>query len=121
MSKACWRATNERVQFADVGMFEFWRQLEYKAAMRGWHLGVADRFFPSSKRCSACGHVNLALNRGPEWMCPACGVIDDRDMNASMNLELVAVSSLDASGLPAFAGRTVTVGRKVLTASLRWP
>jgi transposase len=42
-------------------------------------------------------------------MCPTCGVTHDRDMNASMNLELVAVSSLEASRLPAFAGRTVTV------------
>ncbi|MCL1962234.1 MAG: transposase [Desulfovibrionaceae bacterium] len=41
---------------ADMGFFEFRRQLEYKAAMRGAQVVVADRFFASSKTCSDCGH-----------------------------------------------------------------
>lgn len=41
---------------ADMGFFEFRRQLEYKAAMRGGQIVVADRFYPSSKTCSDCGH-----------------------------------------------------------------
>lgn len=71
------------------GLFrETRRQLEYKTAMRGGRVVVADRFYPSSKRCSCCGHVNQAVVLGvSEWTCPKCGVIHDRDENASDNLE----------------------------------
>lgn len=79
---------------ADMSFFEFRRQLEYKAAMRGGQVVVADRFFASSKTCSACGHkvetLPLAVR---EWACPACGVIHDRDVNAAINLKNMAVSS----------------------------
>ena len=99
----------QALAISDAGMFEFRRQIQYKAAMNGCHVGVADRFFPSSKRCYDCGRVNRDLGREPEWTCPHCGVVHDRDVNASMNLELVAGSSLEASRLPEFAGRPVTV------------
>jgi putative transposase len=71
------------------GLFrETRRQLEYKTAMRGGRVVVADRFYPSSKRCSCCGHINQAVVLGvSEWTCPKCGVIHDRDENASDNLE----------------------------------
>jgi len=79
---------------ADMGFFEFRRQLEYKATMRGGQVVVADQFYPSSKTCSACGHkldvLPLAVR---EWTCPACGVSHDRDMNAALNLKNLAVSS----------------------------
>lgn len=79
---------------ADMGLFEFRRQLEYKAAMRGGAIVVADRFFASSKTCSACGHKldDLPLSVR-EWTCPACGVAHDRDVNAAVNLKNMAVSS----------------------------
>jgi putative transposase len=72
---------------ADMSFFEFRRQLEYKAAMRGGQVVVADRFFPSSKRCSACGHSldDLPLS-AREWACTACGAQHDRDVNAAKNL-----------------------------------
>jgi putative transposase len=72
---------------ADMSFFEFRRQLEYKAAMRGGQVVVADRFFPSSKRCSACGHKldDLPLSVR-EWTCTACGAQQDRDVNAAKNL-----------------------------------
>lgn len=79
---------------ADMSFFEFRRQLEYKAAMRGGHVVVADRFYASSKRCSACGHklesLPLAVR---EWTCPHCGTKHDRDVNAAINLKNMAVSS----------------------------
>ena len=79
---------------ADMGFFECRRQLEYKAAMRGGRVVVADRFFASSKTCSTCGHKlgDLPLSVR-EWTCPACGVIHDRDVNAAVNLKTMAVSS----------------------------
>lgn len=79
---------------ADMSFFEFRRQLEYKAAMRGGVVKVADRFYASSKTCSACGHKLDALPlsvRG--WTCPACGTAHDRDVNAAINLKHMAVSS----------------------------
>ena len=48
---------------ADMGFFEFRRQLEYKAAMRGGQIVVAGRFYPSSKTCSGCGRTLAALPR----------------------------------------------------------
>jgi putative transposase len=79
---------------ADMGFFEFRRQLEYKAAMRGGQVVVADRFYASSKMCSACGkkldELPLSVR---EWVCPSCGVVHDRDVNAAINLKNMAASS----------------------------
>jgi putative transposase len=56
---------------------------------------VADRFFASSKTCSACGHrldtLPLSVR---QWTCPECGTIHDRDINAAINLKKVAESSV---------------------------
>jgi putative transposase len=78
----------------DMGFYEFRRQLEYKTAMRGGKLIVADRWFASSKMCSKCG---VKYEKMPisirSWTCPGCGAHHDRDMNAAMNLMKLAVSS----------------------------
>ncbi|SKA76328.1 putative transposase [Thiothrix eikelboomii] len=78
---------------SDMGFFEFRRQLEYKAAMRGAVVVVADRFFASSKTCSACGEkvdkLPLSIR---SWECPCCGASHDRDVNAAINLAHYAVS-----------------------------
>jgi putative transposase len=79
---------------ADMGFFEFRRQLEYKAAMRGGQVVVADRFFASSKTCSDCGYKLEKLPLSVrDWICPECGCIHDRDVNAAVNLKNRAVSS----------------------------
>ncbi len=79
---------------ADMGFFEFRRQLEYKAAMRGGQVVVADRWFPSSKTCSACGSVQQDMPLSVrQWICPDCGACHDRDLNAARNLATYAVSS----------------------------
>ena len=79
---------------ADMSFFEFRRQLAYKAAMRGGRVVVADRWFASSKMCSACGHALETLPLSVrEWACPVCGVRHDRDVNAAINLKNMAVSS----------------------------
>lgn len=79
---------------ADMGFFEFRRQLTYKAALNGGEVLVADRFFASSKLCSCCGHrlSELALSVR-QWVCPECGAAHDRDVNAALNLRNLAVSS----------------------------
>lgn len=78
-------------QISDAGWAEFRRMLAYKTQWYGSHLQLADRFYPSSKTCSACGHImdKLPLHIR-EWACPACGVHHDRDGNAAQNLEALA-------------------------------
>jgi len=73
---------------ADVGMYEFRRQLTYKMAWKEGELVVADRWFASSKLCSKCGakHANLQLS-DRLYHCMSCGMKKDRDENASVNLE----------------------------------
>lgn len=79
---------------ADASMREFRRQMEYKCSWYGASLLLADRFFPSSKTCSACGEVNSGLKLSERtFTCPACGHTKDRDLNAAVNLSKVAVSS----------------------------
>ena len=79
---------------ADMGWYELRRQATYKAAWRGGRVVVAERWYPSSKLCSCCGHLLDRLDLGTrQWTCPACGAVHDRDVNASVNLEYMAVSS----------------------------
>jgi putative transposase len=89
---------------SDAAFGEFRRQLEYKAKLSGSLLAKADRFFPSSKKCSVCGFKLDSLDLSiREWACPSCGVFHDRDLNAAKNLELVAREyweTLNACGEP---------------------
>lgn len=73
---------------AEQNFYKFRTQLEYKCAERGIELVIADRFFPSSKKCSRCGaiHKNLKLS-DRVYVCPSCGLSIDRDYNAALNLE----------------------------------
>lgn len=89
-------ASNRRLarSIMDASFFEFRRLLEYKMAMRGGQVVVADRFFASSKTCSSCSHRVDALPLPVRhWVCPACGVRHDRDVNAAINLKNYAASS----------------------------
>lgn len=82
---------------ADVGLYEFRRQLGYKTEWCGSRLVVADRFFPSSKSCSRCGHVKGVLKLSERtFTCGECGLCIDRDLNASHNLEKLAVSCTES-------------------------
>jgi putative transposase len=79
---------------SDMGFFEFKRQLQYKSEMRGGLVVIADRFYPSSKTCSVCGHKLETLSLSTrEWECPECHAHHDRDLNAAINLANYAVSS----------------------------
>lgn len=102
-------------RIADAGWGELRRQLGYKLVWAGGRLIVADRFFPSSKTCSACGVVKAKLPLATRvFHCQACGHVLDRDLNAARNLarivELVAGSG---SGDPkrSWRGRKTRPGR----------
>ena len=71
---------------ADAAWGELIRQLDYKASWYGRILVQVDRFFPSSKRCHACGHLVDKLSiEIREWDC-ICGSHNLRDYNAALNL-----------------------------------
>jgi putative transposase len=72
---------------ADVGMYEFRRQMEYKSSWYATVLHIADRWFPSSKLCSDCGSKNTDLTLSDRTYACACGNNKCRDHNASINLE----------------------------------
>jgi len=72
---------------SDCGWGEFRRQLEYKCERYGRRLVVIDRWYPSSKTCSACGHLLADLSLSARhWRCPSCGTRHDRDINAAKNI-----------------------------------
>jgi putative transposase len=72
---------------SDCGWGEFRRQLEYKCARAGRTLVVVDRWHPSSKACSACGHKLAELKLSTRhWTCPGCRTRHDRDLNAAKNI-----------------------------------
>ncbi|MFD0850930.1 RNA-guided endonuclease TnpB family protein, partial [Actinomadura adrarensis] len=72
---------------SDCGWGEFRRQLEYKAARYGRRLVVVDRWYPSSRTCSHCGHLLAELSLSTRhWTCPGCRTRHDRDVNAAKNI-----------------------------------
>jgi putative transposase len=74
-----------------AGWSEFRDLLAYKAERAGRRLVVVDRWYPSSKTCSACGHLLSAISLGTRhWQCPTCGTRHDRDVNAAKNILVAA-------------------------------
>ena len=82
----------------DAAFSEFRRQLTYKAQWYGRTVIACDRFFPSSKLCSRCGHKLDELRLDVrQWTCPKCGANHDRDVNAAQNLLTAAMRQLAGS------------------------
>lgn len=79
---------------SDASWSELRRQLEYKADWYGRTVIAIDRFYPSSKTCSACGVIveSLPLNIR-EWTC-RCGAVHDRDVNAAKNIRAAGLAVL---------------------------
>lgn len=126
--------TNEKLARAisDVGFYEFRRQITYKAARYGMRLVVADRWFPSSRLCSACGWKNVALTLNDRtWNCCGCGSTHDRDLNAALNLKRLAtetalpVASASSNGAaaagiaPAVVGEVTPVRHEAVSKTAR--
>ena len=71
----------------EQGFYEFRKQIEYKAKWNNIPVIIADRFFPSSKICSCCGHIKKDLKLSDRIYKCECGNIINRDFQASLNLK----------------------------------
>jgi putative transposase len=78
-------ARSRRRGLSDSALGETRRQLAYKATWYGSRLVVADRWYPSSKTCHACGHAQ-DIGWDEHWTCTGCGASHQRDDNAAVNL-----------------------------------
>jgi transposase len=108
---------------ADRAFGELRRQLSSKTSWHGGRLIVADRFFPSSKTCSAGGMVKAKRSLDERvFACEGCGLVIDRDVNAAKNL--LAGSGRGAGGVegrPSLAGHTAITGVPAKLASWGTP
>jgi putative transposase len=82
---------------ADASMGQLLTMLEWKVKREGKTFHKIDRWYPSSKLCSCCGHKLSDLRLSVrEWTCPECGVKHDRDVNASINILLEGLRQVGA-------------------------
>jgi putative transposase len=80
---------------SDASWSEFRSMLEYKAAWYGRTVIAIDRWYPSSKTCSACDHITAKMPLSVrEWTCTACGATHDRDVNAAKVLRTAGLAVL---------------------------
>jgi putative transposase len=80
---------------ADAAMGQLLQFLKTKVANAGGDLFVASRWFPSTKRCSCCGHVKKRMPlKHRTYQCLVCGLVLDRDLNAALNLAWFATEML---------------------------
>jgi len=88
---------------------DFRSLLMYKAERYGRTVVAVDRWYPSSKTCSACGHLLATLSLGTRhWACPACGTRHDRDVNAAKNILAAGLAATACGGDVRRAGTTRT-------------
>lgn len=71
---------------AEIGFYEFIRQMKYKCEWNGIEFVQVERFFPSSKTCSCCGEIKSDLKLSDRVFKCKCGFEIDRDLNAAINL-----------------------------------
>lgn len=82
-------------KMSDLSFGEFVSKLECVASKYGVTVHKIDRFYPSSKTCSHCGHIYKTLRLSERsWTCLECGTVLDRDLNASVNIYRRGVSDL---------------------------
>jgi putative transposase len=88
-----------------TGWAEFRSMLEYKAERRGRTVVAVERWYPSSKTCSACGHLLVELSLSTRmWQCPSCGARHDRDVNAAKNILAAGLAAGTENGADACGG-----------------
>ena len=73
---------------SNIPLSEIKRVLEYKCKWQNKRLLIINRFYPSSQVCSVCEYQNKEVKDLSirSWECPKFGVLQDRDINASINI-----------------------------------
>jgi putative transposase len=100
---------------ADQGFGTARRMLSYKTAWNGGQLVIADRWYPSSKTCSACGWRKPSLTLAERiFTCEACGLVMDRDVNAARNLLGLAASGAESINACGVQVRPVPDGHRAM-------
>jgi putative transposase len=94
-----------------TGWAEFRSMLEYKADWYGRAVVAVDRWYPSSKTCSSCGHLLASLSLSTRtWQCPSCGTRHDRDHNAAKNILAAGLAAGAGNGADACGGTVRRAG-----------
>jgi len=95
----------------DASFFEVQRQLLYKTEQYGGYVQLVSRWYPSSKTCHTCGWIKEDLTLEDRvWACEQCGVIHERDLNASLNLRDEALRLVTDVPVVASSGQKFACG-----------
>jgi putative transposase len=84
-----YQGKNIRKNLQQISLSKIYNFIEYKAKWYGKTLIYADKYYPSSKKCSTlnCNYINHELSLSDRtWKCPQCKNVHDRDENAALNL-----------------------------------
>jgi putative transposase len=105
---------------SDASLAEIHRQLAYKSKWNGVEFIKADRFYPSTKRCSGCGAKKEILSLSERtYRCECCGLVIDRDLNAAINLKMWPTVASASACCPGSSGRTLQSPTKLLVGQER--
>lgn len=82
-------------KISDLAFGEFLQILEWVAKKKNKQLVYIDKWYPSSKTCSHCGHILEKLDLSVrQWRCPSCNSVNGRDKNAAINIQMVGASTI---------------------------
>lgn len=83
--------------------------LQCKASWNNKIVSKIDRFYPSSQKCSKCGHINQKVKdlSVREWICPNCGTFHNRDINAAKNILTEGLRNISAGTVDYTSGDDV--------------
>jgi putative transposase len=96
---------------SDASFFEVKRQLLYKAEQSGGYVQLVSQWYPSSKTCHACGWIKEDLTLEDRvWVCEQCGAINERDLNASLNIRDEALRLVTDVPVVASSGQKFACG-----------
>ena len=98
--KSMERNHNLAKSVSDASFAKFVSMLEYKAEWYGRKIVKIDRFYPSTQLCSGCGYKNESVKglhglKVRAWICPECGEVHDRDLNAARNILKEGLKSIE--------------------------
>ncbi len=96
---------------SDASFFEVKRQLLYKAEQYGGYVQVVSQWYPSSKTCHTCGWIKEDLTLDDRvWVCEQCGSVNERDVNAALNIRDEALRLVTGVPVVASSGQKFACG-----------